>query len=105
MSSARTVFSSGIYAHAPARHIWNLGGKWKTFSSHCGIADGHDGSVKFKVTGDGKLLWESKVVKSGETVFFSVDLSGVDELTLLTEDGGDGSSSDWSLWLEPMLSR
>ncbi len=59
----------------------------------------------FVIEGDGKTLWQSSVVKAGKAVPFQTDLTGVRQLTLRTEDGGDGAADDWGLWLAPVLSR
>ena len=99
------IFAHGLYAHAPARHVWKLDGTWKSLKGHAGLADGFDGSVKFVIEGDGKPLWKSALVKKGGVLPFQVDVSGIRQLTLRTEDGGDGNRSDWALWLEPVLER
>lgn len=36
---------------------------------------------------------------------YDLNLQGTRELELLTEDDGDGTSSDWGFWLDPTLSR
>ena len=105
LASGGKLFAHGFYAHAPARHVWNLDGSWKSIKGNAGLADGFDGSVTFTIEGDGKTLWQSKLVKPGRILPFEIDLAGIKELTLLTDDGGDGRSSDWALWLEPVLSR
>lgn len=105
LTSGGKAFASGFYAHAPAEHVWELSGKWKTLKGSAGLADGHDGSVKFTILGDGKVLWKSAVLPMGKLAAFEVDLSGVKELKLVTDDGGDGNGSDWGLWLDPKLSR
>jgi hypothetical protein len=105
LASGGKVFAHGFYAHAPARHVWNLDGSWKSLKGNAGLADGFDGSVKFTIEGDGKTLWKSDLVKSAGILPFDVDLTGIRQLSLLTDDGGDGRSSDWALWLEPLLSR
>lgn len=99
------VFAHGFYAHAPARHAWCLDGSWKSLAGYAGMADGFQGSVQFIIDGDGSVLWQSPVVKSGKALPFEVELTGVKQLTLRTEDAGDGKREDWALWLEPMLSR
>jgi len=33
------------------------------------------------------------------------DLTGVETLELVVEDGGNGRSGDWGIWFSPMLSR
>jgi hypothetical protein len=105
LASGGKVFPHGFYAHAPARHVWNLDGTWKSLTGNAGLADGFDGSVKFVIEGDGKPLWQSELVKSGKSLPFQVDLTGIKQLTLRTEDGGNGNREDWALWLEPVLAR
>lgn len=99
------IFTSGIYAHAPAKHQYELGGKWKTLSGKCAIADGSRGSCVFIIKADGQQLWRSKTVKPGKSKDFKVNLNGKQKLELIVEDAGDGTSSDWGLWLEPQLTR
>ena len=98
------IFECGIYAHAPARHMYALGGKWTTLKGSCGMAQGREGSVVFVIKGDGRELWRSKKVEEG-VADFEVPLGNVHELELLVEDGGDGIRSDWGLWLNPEISR
>lgn len=98
-------YASGLYAHAPARHVLRLGRTWKQFTSKVGVQDGHGGSVVFVVKGDGKELYRSKTVRGGQAVDVRVDVAGVDRLELLVEDAGDGPGSDWGVWLEPWLRR
>ena len=40
-----------------------------------------------------------------KTESFDVDVTGVEELVLATEDAGDGRAADWGLWLSPELIR
>ena len=86
LMSGGQLFSSGFYAHAPARHVWNLDGSWKSLQGSAGISQGHHGSVKFIIEGDGKKLWESSTMKSGKVATFVIGLTGVRQLTLRTED-------------------
>jgi len=103
--SGDRVFETGIYAHAEARHRYDIGGgNWKRLTGHGGLAPG-GGSVVFVILTDGKEVFRSPLVKPGELVPFDVDLEGVIRLELLTTDGGDGKTGDWALWLEPELSR
>jgi hypothetical protein len=105
LESAGQIFETGIYAHAPARHVYQTGKKWKRLTGKAGLASGHGGTVEFEIKGDGRTLWKSPVVKSDRLVEFDVDLSGVSTLELLTHPTADGPGSDWGLWLEPMLGR
>lgn len=105
ISSAGEIFETGIYAHAPAKHVYALGEKWKTLGGKCGIADGNGGSVVFIIKADGQEKWRSPVTKGGKIHSFAVDVVGAKEVELLTEDAGDGTGSDWGLWLDPVLGR
>lgn len=103
--SGGEVFAGGLYAHAPASHVYRLGGGWGKLSGSCGIADGNNGTVAFVVLGDGKELWRSGPVKNGKTQAFSVALKGVKQLELQTQLVGGVSGGAWGLWLEPVLAR
>lgn len=105
LESAGQVFETGIYAHAPARHVYRVGQKWKQLTGNAGLASGHGGTVEFEIKGDGKTLWKSPVVKSDRLVAYEVDLKGVTTLELLTHPTDDGPGTDWGLWLGPTLSK
>lgn len=98
-------FDSGLYAHAPALHVLRLGGKWKTFQSGYGLQDGHSGSVVFVVRGDGKELFRSEPVRDAKCRHLQVAVVGVDSLELAVEDAGDGTNSDWGVWVAAQLGR
>jgi len=99
------IFETGIYAHAPATHIYTLAGRWKRLQGSCGIASSSFGSAVFIIRGDGKQLWKSRPIKAGSLREFNLDVTGVKSLELVTEDAGDSNRGDWALWLNPMLSR
>ena len=105
LSCGAEIFERGIYAHAPAMHRYELGGKWKRFSGKAGLADGHPGSVVFVVRTDDEEKWRSKIVKVGQPIDFDLKVAGVNKLELIVENGGDGNGADWGLWLNPLLSR
>jgi len=105
LESAGQFFETGIYAHAPARHVYQLDGKWNSLSGHVGLAAGHDGSVEFEIKGDGRTLWKSDVIKSSATVAFDINFDEVQQLELTTAPNPDGASADWGFWLEPTLKR
>ena len=100
------IYAHGFYAHAVATHEWQLDGTWKNLSGVAGIADLKDGSVGAVIEGDGKVLWQSTTLKQGHTTAaFDAKLEGVKHLVLKMTDAGDGKSSDWGVWLEPVISR
>ena len=103
LAAGGQIFQRGLYAHAPARHVYSLGGKWKQFTGKVGMADGHGGTVQFIIKADGKPLWQSAVIKEGGIADFQVDVSGVQELELTVDPTTDGTGSDWGLWLNPEL--
>ncbi len=105
LSVGGTFFDSGLYAHAPARHVLQLDGQWKQLTTQYGLQDGHDGSVVFVIKGDGKELYRSAVVRDRTVREQTVELPGIKKLELLVEDAGDGTRADWGVWLAPQLQR
>jgi hypothetical protein len=99
------LFARGIYAHAPARHVWALGGKWRRLTGIGALAEGHDGSVILSIVADGRELWHSRRLGEDETAPFDLSVENCQRLELLVSDAGDGNRSDWGLWLEPTLAR
>ena len=72
----------------------------KTF---VGIANSEDnlgnGSVRFVIKGDGKLLWKSKKITGGnKAIQVNLDISGIQVMELSVEDSGDGVSGDHAVW-------
>jgi len=98
-------FERGLYAHAPSTYEVQAGRQWSTLRAGYGLQDGNDGSVAFVVRGDGRELFRSEVVKDHRLREVKLDISGVDGLQFVTEDGSDGRTSDWGVWLEPTLER
>ena len=103
LSLSGQLIPKGLYAHAPSSYTYELGGKWNKLSGIAGLADGHDGSVTFIVLADGKELWRSRPDTSLGA--FQLDVSQVIQLTLITDDAGDGNGADWGLWGNLKLER
>jgi hypothetical protein len=99
------LFAHGIYAHAISRHVYDLGGRWETFTGQAGLADGKNGTVVFRVTDGERELWKSPVCKGGDLHAFSLPVRGVQTLVLEVDANGDGNGSDWGVWVEPELRR
>lgn len=99
------IHRHGLYAHAPAEQVWQLDGTWHTLDGSCGSTSGANTEIEFRIVGDGKVLWDSGIVKDGAVKPFSVTIRGVKELKLITSNGRDDKTSDWSTWLEPVLTR
>ena len=105
LSFGGDYFARGIYAHAPAKHVYSLNQKWKRLSGQCGLQAGHGGKVDFEIVGDGKLLWNKRGAGPGQGSKFDVDIANVKELELVVTDGGNGTGADWGVWIEPTLTR
>lgn len=104
LRSGDKIYEKGLFAHAPSRLVFRTAGAWKTFTSTVGLQTGGNSAI-FVVKGDGKTLYRSPLLKNDATATVNVDIRGVQTLELLTEDGGDGNGSDWSVWFNPQLKR
>jgi len=105
IESAGKLYQSGIYAHAPSRYAYSLKKKWKRLHGACGLPTQRGGSVAFRIEADGMEIFRSRVLIPGKTQAFDIDVSDVQDIVLITEDGGDGKASDWGVWLAPELMR
>jgi alpha-galactosidase len=99
-------FTDGVGTHATSKFRVKLDGDAKRFTAEVGVDDsaGGQGSVEFIVTGDGKVLWHSGVLKCGEAAKpVDVSLAGVKTLVLSVTDGGDGESNDHADWADAKI--
>ena len=103
--SDTTWHSDSIYAHAPSRYVYDPAGGWTTLRTAYGLARGCPGSVVFVVRGDGRELFRSELITDPTEREAEVDVSGVQELELIVEDGGNGRTSDHGVWFGPHLER
>ena len=99
--------NKGLYAHAPAKHVFPLQGNWKTFTAIAGLQDGAGpmGSAIFTVIGDGKVLHRSRVLRDGQSETIRVDVTGIKELRLETQGGEDHNRRSWAIWAAPTVLR
>jgi len=99
-------FECGVGTHA-ASVLWvTVNGGAERFQAFAGVDDSAkgDGSVIFKVIGDGKLLWKSSVMRHGQRASqIDVDLRGVMQLVLQVGDAGDGIGNDHADWADAKL--
>lgn len=107
LTSGTRLFTTGIYAHAPARHAYELpeGHGWKKFSGFCGLPNQRGGSVAFRIVVDGKEVFASPVLEGGQSEHFEVGLSEAGKVELIVDNGGDDNAVDWGYWFDPILSR
>ncbi|MEW6072823.1 MAG: NPCBM/NEW2 domain-containing protein [Planctomycetota bacterium] len=96
-------FAWGLGSHAASVLHVRLAGGSARFSAWVGVDDetAGRGSLAFRIHGDGKLLWESGVMKGGDAARrVDLDLAGVETLLLVTTSAGDGIDYDHADWAE-----
>lgn len=102
----------GLLACAPSSLVYDVGNlKMTTLEGSVGIGRVNlNSSVKFRIHGDDKLLWESDELRQGSkpgispTAKFSVNITGISRIELEVDPLGD-VNSDHSIWIDPRLSR
>ncbi len=95
------TYADGVGTHATSQFRVKLDGRAERFTAEVGVDDGSgvEGSVEFEVIGDGRVLWRSGVMKTGDAAkAVKVDLTGIKTLVLSVTDGGDGESNDHADW-------
>jgi len=107
LSVAGKHFESGIGTHAISTFLIRLDKKGKRFSCLTGVDDGSDnsqGSVEFIIVGDQKVLWQSGIMKKGDSARKAdVDIRGIEKLGLLVTDAGDGKNNDHADWVDGVI--
>lgn len=96
-------FEHGVGSHAASVLFLELDGGTERFTAWVGVdgETGEKGSLSFRVYGDGKLLFDSGVMRGGdEAIELDVDLRGVQRAMLLTDSAGDGIDYDHADWAE-----
>jgi hypothetical protein len=101
------IYATGLYAHAPSRYVFALGGKWKQLTGKAGLHTLHQpyGSVRFIVKTDGHEAFRSAIIRGAKQASYKVDLTGVKSLELIVDPTTDGKHNDWGLWLDPVVTR
>ena len=105
LESGEQFHETGIYAHADSSYVYDLDGKWKQFTGAYGLQNLDEGSVVFVVKCDGQETFRSDLISDWVEGLVKVDLTGVDQLELIVEDGGNGKWGDCGIWFSPMLTR
>ena len=99
-------FGRGIGTHSTSTFLLGLNGHGMEFSAVLGPDDASEGngSIKFYVLGDKRILWESDIMTKGsDSTSCRVDLRGINKLGLLVDDGGDGISYDHANWADAFI--
>jgi hexosaminidase len=94
------AYGKGIGAHAPSTITLDLAGGCQRFQSDVGVDDEvAGGSVRFRVLRDGVQAWASSTKTGSATAsWVDLDVSGVNALTLVVDDAGDGNAQDHADW-------
>jgi alpha-galactosidase len=107
LSIGGVKFAKGLGTHAISTFAIDLKKGATGFSASVGVDDDVNdprGSVEFLVYGDGKVLWQSGLMKTGDAPKKAeVSLKGVKTLRLIVSDGGNGIDYDHADWADAML--
>ncbi|MDB6112848.1 MAG: hypothetical protein JWR69_4598 [Pedosphaera sp.] len=101
------IYATGLYAHAPSRYVYDLGGKWKKLRGEAGLHTAFQpyGSVVFVIKTDGKEVFRSPSIRESAKASYDVNVTGAKTLELIVEKAEKRNSGNWGLWLDPMLSQ
>ncbi len=104
ISIGGTKFEHGVGTHAASEWVIDLHKSATRFTAKVGLDDEEPdarASVRFKVLGDGKTLWQSKRLRSDSgPQAVDVDVTGVSFLCLIVEPGGESINYDHADWAE-----
>ncbi|MBN1844213.1 MAG: NPCBM/NEW2 domain-containing protein [Sedimentisphaerales bacterium] len=95
------AFEKGVGTHAPSVMYIGLDGNARRFFAQVGVDDetAGKGSVRFKIYGDGRKLFDSGPVKGREPARpVELALAGVRQLVLVAAEAGDGIPYDHADW-------
>jgi len=79
-------FENGLKFKGNSRVDFELNGDWQQFRAEVGLDDSgsNDGTVRFQVWGNGRLLWDSGSISSHAIIKPRLDIRGVSTLSLRT---------------------
>lgn len=107
---AGVTFENGLGVHARSSLTFEPGPGFQAFRAKVGIDDStldlpRRGSVVFRVLGDGNVLWESPIVRSGDRPLETpeIDLRSVKRLGLVADFADGFDIADRANWCEPIL--
>lgn len=106
LSVQYAFYRKGIGTHANSRIDFDLGKKFRRFTTDVGIDTeaGSAGSAVFEIYGDNHLLYSSGTIGRFDLPKHAeVDVTNVRFLTLVTTDARNGITDDHTNWLNPKL--
>lgn len=101
------LYKKGLYAHSPSAYVFKLDGKWKSFSATVGIRDyaHQQGSARFTIIGDGKVLYNSSALRVNQKENIQVDISNVKILELKANGTEAHNHNSWAIWVNPIIKK
>jgi alpha-galactosidase len=100
-------FEHGLGTHAISTLYINLKGGAERFTAFVGVDDEtepNQGSVVFRVSGDGRELWKSKTMETGQAPEkVDLNLKGIKILLLSVGNAGDGIDYDHADWADAQI--
>lgn len=112
LTAGGRVWTRGLGVHAPSRIEYDLSGEWRGLRGSVAVDDEvihlpARGSVRFRVHGDERLLWESAVLHGGDApvAFPELELEGVQQLVLEVDMAEEMHVGDRADWLRLILLR
>ena len=105
LSINRKKFSKGIGTHSNSKILYSLNRMFNRLKAKAGIDDETKGkgSVIFIIKGDDKILFKSKLVKANEIIDIDINITGINKLSLIIDNGGDGNDNDHADWVDIKL--
>ena len=100
------IYFKGLGAHANSEYQYHLNKNFRYFEADFGLDSESfcgDNKARFKILGDGELLYDSGIIGHQLPKHIKVLVKGVNIMSLITEDGGDGIDCDHTDWLNPIL--
>lgn len=100
------TYERGIGTHANSEILFFLAGKYACFHAEVGAQKPLPASIRFTVLADGKPVFDSGVMTRGQgPKVIDLDVSGVLELDLVVDDGGNGKHADHANWANAYLTK
>lgn len=102
-----STFEKGLGHHANGTILLDLGSDYEAFEAQVGLQPcGGGGSVIFRLVGDGKVVFQSGVLRASDAaIAVKANVRGVQELQLEALDAGDGITCDMANWANARLVR
>lgn len=103
------TFEKGFGIHANGKITYDLSDKdYDRFEALVGvdssIAENNHSSITFKISGDGKTLATTNVIRyTDDLLYINVPVKGVNELVIEVYDGGNGNTCDHGIIANPKL--